>query len=105
MWWQHGRVWRSRTRKQIRLSNSLAWMDGPYWWNEAHKCRSEDVLSLLEAIGSRDPGHLEKVRTRRGKLVTAGDEEEPTVAMEEAVEGKGGKAGRKYSWLGLRWVQ
>ena len=31
---------------------------------------------LLEALGNRDPGHLEKVRTRLGRWVTAGDEDD-----------------------------
>ena len=31
---------------------------------------------LLEALRNRDPGHLEKVRERLGRWVTAGDEDD-----------------------------
>ena len=43
---------------------------------------------LLVALSNRDPGHLEKVRTRMGQWVTAGDEEEANLGMEDLGEGK-----------------
>ena len=44
---------------------------------------------LLAALGNRDPGHLDKVRTRMGHAwVTAGDEEEGNLGMEDPGEGK-----------------
>ena len=48
----------------------------------------EGGRTLLEAVRNRDPGLLEKVRTRLGKWVTAGDEEEQNLGPEEAAEGK-----------------
>ena len=42
----------------------------------------------MVALGNRDPGHLEKVRTRMGQWVTAGDEEEANLGMEDLGEGK-----------------
>ncbi len=38
---------------------------------------------LLEVLRKRDPGHLEKVRTRLGRWVTAGDEMEANLDMDE----------------------
>ena len=42
----------------------------------------------MVALGNRDPGHLEKVRTRMGQWVTAGDEEEANLGLEDLGEGK-----------------
>ena len=42
----------------------------------------------MAALSNRDPGHLEKVRTRLGQWVTAGDEEEANLGMEDLGEGK-----------------
>jgi hypothetical protein len=43
---------------------------------------------LLEALRSRDPGHLEKVRTRLGQWVTAGDEDESNLGANVGGDGK-----------------
>ena len=41
----------------------------------------------MVALGNRDPGHLEKVRTRMGQWVTAGDEEDANLGLEDLGEG------------------
>jgi hypothetical protein len=43
---------------------------------------------LLEALRNRDPGLLEKVRTRQGQWVIAGDEDEGMMGLDEGGEGK-----------------
>ncbi len=42
---------------------------------------------LLEALRNRDPGLLEKVRTRLGKWVTAGDEDESNMDPNVGADG------------------
>ena len=43
---------------------------------------------LLEALRNRDPGHLEKFRTRLGRWVTAGDDDEFNLVTKVVTDGK-----------------
>ncbi len=58
---------------------------------------------LLEALKNRDPGHLEKFRTRLGQWV-AGDEDEPNLGANVGADGKEWE-GWEFSWRGPRSAQ
>ncbi len=100
---QQKKLWKKRNRLKTRLYTQESGLEGRPILVERGAEVQEGGQELLEALRNRDPGHLEKVRTRLGQWVTAGDEDESNLGAEGGgVKARSGRAGRKYSWRGLR---
>jgi hypothetical protein len=91
---------------KIRLYKSTSGLDGRSILVERGAEVQEGGRVLLEALRNRDPGHLEKVRTRLGQWRGSqrATKTKGIRGWTRGERGKSGRAGRRSSRLGVQWA-